>query len=758
MRIASRAVASLLAVTTIVASPAAAEEQVRFDDHTVVRVQIETMRDIRTLLAIGGDIWSESIGFGAIDVMLPTERVGVLDRAGLEHEIVIPEVQSLLDSERARLQAAGEGGIAGGGFFDDYRPREELLDFYDALAAARPDLVSSRVIGTSTEGRPIRAFTICGGDADTLPAIYVNTGAHAREWIAPATIAYFADALVNGHGVDFRITQLVDEVCWYIVPMANPDGYEYSWSTNRLWRKTRSDNGDGTFGVDWNRNFSAGWGGPGSSGSTSSDIYRGTAAFSEPETQAIRDDVLARENIAIFLDIHCYSQLVLWPYGYANGEPAGEAGDIHRAIGEGISEAIRSVNGENFTPQPGYELYLASGTSPDWAWDEAGAYSFTYELRDTGEFGFILPPDQIVPSGEEILESLLWTGEQVLGAVQASFPDGVPTIVTPFESTASQVRLNSIFATLDSTTAMLRTRIDGGVWETTAMSALGNDLYAFELPAAACGRTIDFEFTVRTVQGAEILARDGGAPWTAIALENETPIEDDVESDLGWSLADASDTATTGRWVRGDPNGTAAQPEDDATPGAGTQCFFTGQGSIGGGLGEADVDGGTTTLTSPVIDLPAGTESATIACNLWYSNDTGAAPDSDSMPIEYRLDTGSWQPLDEITTSAATWRPLDWDVDLAGGSSLQVRFIASDLGDGSVVEAAIDDFRVVVTSCGDAPCPADLNGDGSVGGADLGLLLAAWGPCAGCPEDLNGDGVVNGADIGLLLASWGNCF
>ena len=89
---------------------------------------------------------------------------------------------------------------------------------------------------------------------------------------------------------------------------------------------------------------------------------------------------------------------------------------------------------------------------------------------------------------------------------------------------------------------------------------------------------------------------------------------------------------------------------------------------------------------------------------------------------------------------------------------MRIRFIASDLGDGSLVEAAIDDFRVLVTSCGDAPCLADLNGDDSVGGADLGLLLAAWGSCAGCPEDLNGDGLVNGADIGLILAAWGDCF
>lgn len=527
---------------------AAGEDRVRFDDHSVARVEVDSMRELRVLLAIGGDIWSESTGIGSIDVMLPTDRLATLERAGLDHEILIPAVQPLLDAERTRLDAAGEGGIAGAGFFDDYRTRTELLDFYDALAAARPDLVSSRVIGTSIEGRPIRAFTICGGDPSTLPAIYVNTGAHAREWIGPATIAFVADALVNGHGSDPRITALVDGLCWHIVPLANPDGYEYTWSTNRLWRKTRRDNGDGTFGVDWNRNFSSGWGGPGSSGATNNDTYRGTSPFSEPESQATRDDVLAQPNVAIFLDVHSYSQLVLWPYGYADSEPAGTAGEAHRTLGLGMADAIRSVHGTVFSPQPAYALYLASGTSPDWAWDDTGTFGFTYELRDTGQNGFILPPDQIVPSGEEILESLLWTGEQVLGAVNATFTTGEPAVITPGSITEFDVTLTSIFAELDATTATCRTRVDGGPWNTASMAPLGGDAYRGLLPAAACGSIIEFEFAISTVGGIEVLVRsDAGDAWSTIAIETTVAFEDDAETDLGWSLADAGDTAKIGR-------------------------------------------------------------------------------------------------------------------------------------------------------------------------------------------------------------------
>jgi len=756
LKIGMRSTSAALALALALCVSASGDDRVRFDDHSVARVEVDSLRELRTLLAIGGDIWSESVGIGSIDVMLPTDRLGVLERAGLEHEILIDAVQPLLDAERMRLEAAGEGGIAGGGFFDDYRTRTELLDFFDALAAARPDLVTSRVIGTSIEGRPIRAFTICGGDPASAPAIYVNTGAHAREWIGPATIAYVADALVNGHGADPRITTLVDGLCWHIVPVANPDGYEHTWSTNRLWRKTRRDNGDGTFGVDWNRNFPAGWGGPGSSGATNNDTYRGPEPFSEPESRATRDDVLAQPNVAIFLDVHSYSQLVLWPYGYASSEPAGTAGEIHRAIGLGMADAIRSVHGTVFSPQAAHDLYLASGTSLDWAWDDAGVYGFTYELRDTGQFGFILPPEQIVPSGEEILESLLWTGEQVLGAVEASFAAGEPAIVTPGTATEFDVTLSAIFAELDDSTATCRTRVDGGSWSEAPMTPLGGDGYRGTLPAASCGSTIEFEFRITTTQGADILVRSNtGEAWSVIAVETAVAFEDDVESDLGWSLADASDTATTGRWVRVDPNGTAAQPEDDATPDPGRFCFVTGQGSVGGGLGEADIDGGVTTLTSPQIEID-GLDAVTISCRVWYSNDTGASPNADAMPIEARLDDGAWFTLETVAISDAAWQALEWSVPSEGASTLQIRFVASDLGSGSVVEAGVDEIRIFAAGCADAPCVGDLDGDGQVDGADVGLMLADWGsndPAA----DQNGDGAVNGADLGLLLGAWGGC-
>ena len=112
------------------------------------------------------------------------------------------------------------------------------------------------------------------------------------------TVCWLAKSLLEGYGLDSQITAIMQDIRWHILPVINPDGYTYAWDQDRLWRKNRRNNGDGTFGVDWNRNFDANWGGPGSSSNTNSDIYHGPSAFSEPETRALRDYILSRPTIS----------------------------------------------------------------------------------------------------------------------------------------------------------------------------------------------------------------------------------------------------------------------------------------------------------------------------------------------------------------------------------------------------------------------------------------------------------------------------
>ncbi|NBQ15095.1 MAG: hypothetical protein EBU31_10940 [Proteobacteria bacterium] len=174
---------------------------------------------------------------------------------------------------------------------------------------------------------------------------------------------------------------------------------------------------------------------------------------------------------------------------------------------------------------------------------------------------------------------------------------------------------------------------------------------------------------------------------------------------------------------------------------------------MGGALGDADVDGGTTTLTSPVFD---GTGDQTfVSYWRWYSNDQGSNPNEDSMPVQISNDAGvTWTQLELVSTNSNAWVQRSFRISdfVAPTTIMKVRFVARDIGvGGSIVEAAIDDFQVIRYACN--ANPADLNGDGVVNGADLGQLLAGWGQSG--RTDLNQSGTTDGADLGMMLSAWG---
>jgi Dockerin type I domain len=238
-------------------------------------------------------------------------------------------------------------------------------------------------------------------------------------------------------------------------------------------------------------------------------------------------------------------------------------------------------------------------------------------------------------------------------------------------------------------------------------------------------------------------------------------LEDAFETEQGWAGGAPGDTATTGIWERVEPAGTVSslgvqiQPEVDNTVFPGTLCFITGQQpGANNNIGANDVDNGFTTLTSPLIDASAGGD-VSVEYALWYSNDANNAID-DSLIVEISNDDGqSWFGLEALATSTNGWETRSFP--LAGivtpTATMRVRFIASDTGAGSIVEAAVDDFAISVTQCA-AGLPADLNGDGSVDSADLGILIGLFGT-ADPQADINGDGVVNSADLGILIGAFG---
>ena len=278
----------------------------------------------------------------------------------------------------------------------------------DSLAAAYPALTRIDTLGWSVEGRPIRAIKISDDAAidENEPEVLLMGCHHARELMSVEVPLLLAGHLLGRYGESPAIAELVDSREIWIAPIVNPDGHVYvernhagDWWT--WWRKNRRDNGDGTFGIDLNRNYSYRWGYDdiGSSGSTGSSLYRGPAPFSEPETRAVRDFCAGRE-FSVALSYHSYGELIIYPWGY--DAVYTDDHDLFSAL----ADTLRAGNGY----APGCTatgiLYPTNGDTDDWAYGETTEknrfHSFTVELNTFEEGGFAPPDWLIAPTFEAV--------------------------------------------------------------------------------------------------------------------------------------------------------------------------------------------------------------------------------------------------------------------------------------------------------------------------------------------------------------------
>lgn len=237
------------------------------------------------------------------------------------------------------------------------------------------------------------------------------------------TVEYLAYQLIAGYGKNKNVTTFLDDYDFYLLPIVNPDGFVYTQTNDRLWRKNRAppppgsnNTSDACWGVDLNRNWPHEWIGPGSSNNSCTQTYRGPSPGSEPEMSGMQHfaDKLADSNgLKLFIDWHSYSQLILSPYGYSC-EAIADTNDEHVDLMAATAEAIKAVEGTEYVSGPTCQtIYATNGGSSDYVYDISGSeWSLAFELRDTGTYGFILPPEQILPNCEEI-----WAGMQVMLAL-----------------------------------------------------------------------------------------------------------------------------------------------------------------------------------------------------------------------------------------------------------------------------------------------------------------------------------------------------
>jgi hypothetical protein len=310
---------------------------------------------------------------------------------GITWRVVVADIDALAAAERERL-AARKLHAAGAGWYSEYRNVVEVGQRLIDLSKEHPELTGLRTLGGSIEGWPIRALEISrGGDI----GIALSGGLHAREWISVMVATCVAERLLESADRDQRVRDILEQVSFSAVPLANPDGYAHSWTVDRYWRKNRR----GGYGVDLNRNFSVAWGRSGASSRKRSQTYRGESAFSEPESRALAN-LFDDRRIRAHIDFHSYSQLILYPWSYQRKPP--EDRDELAAIGDRMASAMYAAHGQPYKVLGGADLYGASGTALDWSYGERGALSFVIELRPArGRRGFVLPPEQIVPTCDE---------------------------------------------------------------------------------------------------------------------------------------------------------------------------------------------------------------------------------------------------------------------------------------------------------------------------------------------------------------------
>lgn len=735
-----------------------------YNGHKVVRINVRSAAELMRVNQIVTNVWDCRIGVGPLHVQVTPEQEAALVGLGLEPEVMVPDVQALIDAERAQIdQTNMQRDIA---WFTTYRTLTEINARLDALAAAHPTLSSLVVLGNSLEGRPIRGIRFSapdlpGNPRSGRPVVLINGGQHAREWINHMTSMFVADQMLERYAAgDVRIRAALERAEIIVVPVVNPDGYEFSWTpNNRLWRKNRRPNPGGSFGVDLNRNWGYEWGGEGSSGTQNNDTYRGPSAFSEPETQALRDFVIANPRIAAHIDFHSFSQLILSPWGYTSQMPPDRP--LFAQLDDMLADAIESMNGLRYTAGPAYTtIYPAAGVVPDWMYGARGILSWTIELRDTGTNGFVLPADQIIPTATENFEGVLQLAEYVAEPVRWSFPAPIPEFAQSGTSLPLTVTIQSGSQAVSPSTAVLKyqTQPFGSAdFQTVPLVPVSGSTYSVQLPAGNCNQTTFFYFEVQTQSGTTVTypASVPAAFLTVGWADVQTRFVDTMETDRGWTIGAPGDAATAGIWERAVPQATAAQPGTQVTPG-GQFCYITGA-AAGSGVGSFDVDGGATTLTSPRIDaVPPGRFPRILQSKLvysrWYSNNAGASPNADSMPVQISTNDGAtWSQIELVTENAGAW--VRREIQLPGEPSAQtrIRFVARDLGSGSIVEAAVDDVSLTQLVC---PPDIDINRDENEDLLDAqNLAQVVVGLITPGPDWLEGD--IDGSEnVDLQDAQW----
>ncbi|KAK1984967.1 zinc carboxypeptidase [Colletotrichum cereale] len=407
---------SLAALSALVAAASAASiaaespEPVSYDGTKVFRVSVgdEVDRVNGVVSKLQLSTWKGAPRAGAFaDIVVPAADVGAFEAeiAGMNVTTMHEDLgASIADESSFSVYAVGSANAT---WFNSYHAYADHLKFLNDLVASYPNNAEIVTSGKSLQGNAITGIHIYGTSKGTKPAVVLHSTVHAREWISTMANEYIAWNLLSKYSSNTEIKSFVDKYDFYVFPVVNPDGFIYTQTTNRLWRKNRQTTaGSSCIGHDINRNWPFQWSVTGgASTDPCAEDFKGVTGGDAPETAALSAwlaKTKAAQGLKLFVDFHAYSQLFMTPYGYSCSAVTAKNAEL-QTLAKGAVAAIKAVHGTSYQYGPICStIYKATGSSVDYVNDVVKAdYTFTQELRDTGNYGFVLPANQIVPTSEE---------------------------------------------------------------------------------------------------------------------------------------------------------------------------------------------------------------------------------------------------------------------------------------------------------------------------------------------------------------------
>uniref|UniRef100_U5EWN0 Putative zinc carboxypeptidase a 1 n=1 Tax=Corethrella appendiculata TaxID=1370023 RepID=U5EWN0_9DIPT len=413
----------ILLVVSVLGGTNSLATEARFDNYHLYDVKVENPIQLTVLLEIeknldGYRFWDEPRKLNSVlKIVVPPHKFAefseLVDQYRFDVSLVTANLQEFVDKTKIKSRDGNFG-------WTSYHTLTEINNWLASLATEYPKIVTVIDLEQkTTEGRIIRGVKVSYKEGN--PGVFLETNIHAREWITGAVSTYILNQFLTSQNAEIRA--LAENFDWYIFPQVNPDGYVYSHTSNRMWRKTRSKTNILCYGVDPNRNWDHAWMVAGASSSPCSDSFAGPKPFSESETQALSNFYRTLKNIPIYISFHSYSQLLMIPFGNTTDRLSNYDDAVQ--IAKNAAAKLKERYGTSYKVGNIAEtIYKASGGSIDWIKDATDTvFSYVYELRDTGRYGFNLPPDQIIPTAEETLDSLIVLVNESYEKVKAAAND-----------------------------------------------------------------------------------------------------------------------------------------------------------------------------------------------------------------------------------------------------------------------------------------------------------------------------------------------